>query len=74
MIITKTLQLFQPVKQCVSSARAPIEVMGLGDADFLGLEQIAPGHTWEDLLTDAWGLPSVATGTIGADRPVSHRA
>jgi hypothetical protein len=67
MIITKALRIFQPMKQCMAAPIAAIEVMGIGEADFLGLEQIAPGQTWEDLLTDAWGLPSVAAGTIRLD-------
>jgi hypothetical protein len=56
MLIPRIVRQFKSMRTYVQS-QAPIEVMGVAELDFLGVEQLAPGQTWEGLLADTWGIP-----------------
>jgi hypothetical protein len=56
MLIPRIVQQFKSMRIYVRS-QAPIEVAAVPELDFLGVEQLAPGQTWEGLLADTWGIP-----------------
>jgi hypothetical protein len=56
MFIPRIILQFKSLADCWRSP-APIEIAGVAELDLLGVEQLAPGQSWESLLADTWGIP-----------------
>ncbi|MBE9032090.1 hypothetical protein IQ266_20330 [filamentous cyanobacterium LEGE 11480] len=46
-----------------------LEVMGVLGADFLSLDELAPGQDWDDVLAASWGIPAATAEVAQPHRP-----
>jgi hypothetical protein len=62
MILPKALPMSnQCHKTLQTMGTSELEVMGVLGADFLALDELAPGQDWDDLLAAQWGIPCDTT-------------
>ncbi|MFM2431770.1 MAG: hypothetical protein RLZZ511_2983 [Cyanobacteriota bacterium] len=74
MIFPKALTMShecQKALQAIATApakAAALEVNGVLGTEFLGLDEVAPGMEWDELLAATWGLPYSSAATVEESR------
>ncbi len=70
MILPKALTMSNQCHQTMQTTITPeLEVMGVLGADFLAIDELAPGQDWDELLAAQWGIPYVASTPTPVARP-----
>jgi hypothetical protein len=70
MILPKALTMSNHCHQAMQTMNTTeLEVMGVLGADFLALDELAPGQDWDDLLAAQWGIPCATAEVAKSDRP-----